>query len=123
MTYATLLSSLFSSFAIIILSFLCILNNIPLDLYGAFLLLKTTVPAAVSLWFVGFIIGKIFDSTLIKQEQQKIKEEKEVYDMPSMFSANYSAESQEALDMSIPSGEMLSMDDIEIWKYWKNLKI
>ena len=114
MTYATLLSSLFSSFAIIILSFLCILNNIPLDLYGTFLLLKTTVPAAISLWFVGFIIGKIFDSTLIKQEQQKIKEEKEVYDMPSMFSANYSNDPQGMFDMETASSETLSMDDIEI---------
>ncbi|MBQ7287747.1 MAG: hypothetical protein IJW73_08315, partial [Candidatus Gastranaerophilales bacterium] len=111
MTYATLLSSLFSSFAIIILSFLCILNNIPLDLYGTFLLLKTTFSAAISLWFVGFIIGKIFDSTLIKQEQQKIKEEKEVYDMPSMFSANYSSDPQGMFDMEAASSETLSMDD------------
>jgi len=118
MTYATLLSSLFSSLAIFILSILCILNNIPLDLYGTFLLLKTTIPAAISLWFVGFLIGKIFDSTLIAQTKQKMQDEKEVYEIPSMFSANFGTPPQDVLNMdtSIDSGEneVLNMDDIEI---------
>ena len=87
--YSKLLSSLFCSLSIVALSILSLLNNLSLDFYSMITLLKVVIPAAMCFWFIGFVIGKIFDSLntkIIKQEvEAKVKAETEPYEIPSMF--------------------------------------
>ena len=89
--YSKLLSSLFCSLSIIALSILSLLNNLSLDFYSMITMLKVVIPAAMCFWFIGFVIGKIFDSLntkIIKEEvKAKVKAEVEPYEIPSMFSA------------------------------------
>lgn len=84
--YSKFLSSLFCSISIIALSILCLLNNLSLDIYSAIILLKIVLPASFCFWFLGFSIGKIFDSLNKKIIKEQIKQEQEAYEMPSMFS-------------------------------------
>lgn len=86
--YSKLLSSLFCSTSIIVLSILCLLNNLTLDLYSTITLLKVVLPASFCFWFIGYVIGKILDGLSSKITQTQIKQEKELYEMPSMFAAD-----------------------------------
>ena len=83
--YSKLLSSLFCSASIIVLSILCLLNNLSIDLYSTLILLKTVLPAAFCFWFLGFSIGKILDGFSTKIIVEQKKNEVEAYEMPSMF--------------------------------------
>lgn len=83
--YSKLLSSLFCSASIVVLSFLCILNNFSIDFYSMLALLKIVFPAAFCFWFIGFSIGKILDGFNKKIIKEKVIQEKEIYEMPSMF--------------------------------------
>ena len=87
--YSKMLSSLFCSGSVIVLSFLCLLNNLSLDLYSTCMLLKTVIPASFCFWFLGYVIGHILDEN---QSGKKVKEYKlsnnnDAYSMPSMFAA------------------------------------
>ncbi len=86
--YSKIISSLFCSSSILVLSFLCLLNNFSIDLYTTTLLLKIVIPASFCFWFIGFIIGKILDRLNTKIIVKKITEEKKAYEIPSMFSDN-----------------------------------
>ena len=83
--YSKLLSSLFCSTSIIILSMLSLLNNLSIDLYSTLVLLKIVLPAAFCFWFLGFSIGKILDGLSTKIITEQRKHEVEAYEMPSMF--------------------------------------
>ncbi len=83
--YSKILSGLFCSNTIIALSILCLLNNLTLDMYTAFVLIKTVIPGAICFWFMGFVIGSILDrcnkkiANIIKEDEQK------AYEIPSIF--------------------------------------
>ena len=83
--YSKLLSSLFCSTSIIVLSILSLLNNLSIDLYSTLVLLKVVLPAAFCFWFLGFSIGKILDGFNHKIVVEQKKSEVEAYEMPSMF--------------------------------------
>lgn len=84
--YSQFLSSLFSSISVMGLSLLCLLNNLSLDFYSLVFLLKVIIPAGVSTWILGFATGKILDSYQNKIENARINNEKQAYEIPSMFS-------------------------------------
>ena len=86
--YSKMLSSLFCSTSIIVLSMLCLLNNLSLDAYSMISLLKVVVPASFCFWFIGFVIGKILDKKSVKIVKEQIISEKEAYEIPSMFGAS-----------------------------------
>jgi len=86
--YSKLLSSLFCSVSIVALSILCLLNNLSLDIYSAMTLLKIVLPASFCFWFLGFSIGKILDSLNKKIVKEQIKQEREAYEIPSMFAGS-----------------------------------
>ena len=88
--YSKLLSSLFCSTSIIVLSILSLLNNLSIDIYSTYILLKIVLPASFCFWFIGFVIGKILDSLNNKIAKDQIKQEQEPYEIPSMFAADNS---------------------------------
>lgn len=88
--YSKMLSSLFCSVSIIALSILCLLNNLSLDIYSAIVLLKVVLPAAFCFWFLGFSIGKILDGLNREIVKEHIKQEREAYEIPSMFASSNS---------------------------------
>ena len=86
--YSKMLSSLFCSVSIIALSILSLLNNLSLDIYSAIELLKVVLPASFCFWFLGFSIGKILDGLNKKIVKEKVEQEREAYEIPSMFAGN-----------------------------------
>ena len=88
--YSKLFSSLLCSTSIIALSILCLLNDLSLDIYSAYELLKTVLPGAFCFWFIGYVIGRTLDSLNRKIVKEKVKFEKEAYEIPSMFSDSQS---------------------------------
>ena len=90
--HSRLLSSLFCSGSIIILSCLSLLNNLSLDLYSACMLLKIVLPASFCFWFLGYSVGRILDENHkeAKKNNYKLTNDNEAYEMPSMFGASNS---------------------------------
>lgn len=86
--YSKVLSSLFCSSSIIILSLLCLLNNFSIDLYTTIVILKVVIPASFCFWFIGYVIGKILDGFNNKITITKIADEKKAYEIPSMFAGD-----------------------------------
>ena len=93
--YSKLLSSLFCSTSIIALSILNLLNNLSIDIYSAMELLKIVLPASFCFWFIGLIIGKILDSLNKKIITEQVKQEREAYEIPSMFAGEEEALNEE----------------------------
>lgn len=93
--YSKLLSSLFCSTSIIVLSILCLLNNLSIDLYSTIVLLKIVLPASFCFWFIGYIIGRILDGLNKKIVKEQIKQENEPYEIPSMFAGDNSMQDDE----------------------------
>ena len=86
--YSKMLSSLFCSASIVILSILCLLNNLTLDIYSALELLKVVLPASFCFWFIGFVIGKILDKKSVKIITEQKVDEQKAYEIPSMFAGS-----------------------------------
>ncbi len=88
--YSKLLSSLFCSTSIIVLSILCLLNNLSLDIYSACMLLKIVIPASFCFWFLGNTMGQILDKHQGKPaiKEVKLTDDNEAYTMPSMFATD-----------------------------------
>lgn len=99
--YSQFLSSLFSSVSIIGLSVLCLLNNLSLDFYSMIFLLKIVIPAGLCSWILGYVSGKILDSYQSKIEIIRKNNEKQAYEIPSLFSDANNANFEEngLLDM------------------------
>ncbi len=95
--YSQFLSSLFSSTTIIGLSLLCLLNNLSFDLYSMFFLLKIVIPATLCAWMFGFAVGKILDSYQNKIEKIRTTNEKQAYEIPSMFGGTTTQEEDSSL--------------------------
>lgn len=83
--YSKLLSSFFCSSAIIVLTLLCLLNNLTFDIYSTFIIAKVVAPASFCFWIIGYAIGNILDGLNKTIVQKKIVEEKQAYEMPSIF--------------------------------------
>lgn len=98
--YSKLLSTLFGSVFSLALLVLCLLNNLSLDFYTMLVVLRVVVPAFLSFWFIGFVIGKILDNFNGNIVKQRAKNEKIAYEMPSMFSA-------EAVDSDDEFGDLI----------------
>ena len=101
--HSKLLSSLFCSSSIIVLSILCLLNNLTLDLYTAFTLLKIVIPASVCFWFIGYSMGKILDNEkneTTNKQPYELTNDNEAYAIPSMFADN-SADNKNIQDEEI----------------------
>ncbi len=103
--YSRFLSALFSSIAILGLSFLCLLNNLSIDLYSAIYLFKTVIPGGISFWILGYVIGKKLDGLNTEIITVQKVSEKQAYEIPSMFSMQ--AEQNE-------SGGMPDMKDVDV---------
>lgn len=88
--YAKLFSELFSSRSIIVLSILCLLNNLSLDLYSALCFLKVVAPGGVSFWIIGYILGKKLDTLDKKGSIEQLSGDSDfaAYEIPGMFSNN-----------------------------------
>ena len=94
--YSKLLSSLFCSCSIVVLSILSIWNHLAIDLYTMCELLKVVIPASFCFWFLGFIIGIILDRYNVQIVEKAIKIEKQAYEIPSIFAGDLAdAEIQE----------------------------
>lgn len=88
--YSKLLSSLFSSCSIVVLSILSLLNHLAIDLYTMCELLKVVIPAFLCFWIIGFVIGKILDKYNTQIVEKAIKIEKQAYEIPSIFGGDFS---------------------------------
>ena len=86
--YSKLLSSLFCSVSIFLLSILSLLNSLSLDMYSMMCLLKVVVPAGASFWFLGFVIGTILDRYDNKIIVKKKVDETKAYEIPSIFAGS-----------------------------------
>jgi len=86
--YSKLLSSLFCLVAIVSLSMLCLLNHFTIDFYTTIALIKVVTPAALCFWAIGNTIGRILDGLHKEIVHKKIVEEKQAYEIPSMFASN-----------------------------------
>lgn len=89
--YSKHLSALFCSTSIIVLSILSLLNNLSLDLYSVLAVLKVVVPGSFCFWFLGHVMGTIFEKHGDKNSTAKLiklSENDEAYKIPSMFEGN-----------------------------------
>lgn len=60
-SYQKNLSALFASSSLLAFGALSLLNNFSLDYYSILFMLSIVIPASLSMGFIGFVIGKIFD--------------------------------------------------------------
>ena len=60
-SYQKSLSTLFASSSLLAFGALSLLNNFSLDYYSILFMLSIVIPASLSMGFIGFVIGKIFD--------------------------------------------------------------
>lgn len=97
--YSKLLSALFCSTSIIVLSILSLLNNLSLDLYSVLTVLKVVVPGSFCFWFTGYIMGRIFENGSSKPavKMVKLSENNAAYNIPSIFEANSQAASDDGI--------------------------
>ena len=85
--YHKYLATLFSTTTIVGLSILCLLNSLSIDFYSAFFLLKIVIPAAFCSWIIGYVIGKILETTPAPKMQKLNTSDEKAYEIPSMFSS------------------------------------
>ncbi len=60
-SYQKNLSALFASSSLLAFGALSLLNHFSLDYYSILFMLSIVIPASLSMGFIGFVIGKIFD--------------------------------------------------------------
>lgn len=88
--YPEYLATLFSTTIIVGLSILCLLNSLSIDFYSTFVLLKVVLPAGVCAWIIGYVIGRILETThVVKMKKLNTSDEK-AYEIPSMFGSDSS---------------------------------
>ena len=91
--YSKLLSSLFCSSSVVVLSLLCLLNNLSFDIYSAGMLLRVVIPASFCFWFIGYVMGHILDNnhdSTGKVKEFKLSNNNEAYEIPSVFASEAS---------------------------------
>lgn len=91
--YQKTLSALFASASLLGFGALSLLNNFSMDYYSIMFMLSIVFPAALSMGFIGFVIGKIFDEgENFKPFKKKVKKKTQTPDNPykiqSMFTSD-----------------------------------
>ncbi len=98
--YSKILSSLFCSGSIIILTILCLLNNLSFDFYSACMLLKVVAPAAFCFWYIGYIMGKILNQhNGAHVKEFELTNDNKAYNIPSMFAGEESSSDDVGADI------------------------
>ena len=93
-SYQKTLSALFVSFSMLSFGALSLLNNFSMDYYSILFMLSIVIPASLSMGFIGFVIGKMFDQgenfnpNPFKKEKSKHKSVDNAYKIQSMFASN-----------------------------------
>lgn len=93
-SYQKTLSALFASFSMLSFGALSLLNNFSMDYYSILFMLSIVIPASLSMGFIGFVIGKMFDQgenfnpNPFKKEKSKHKSVDNAYKIQSMFASN-----------------------------------
>lgn len=97
-TYHKTLSTLFASFSVMAFGALSLLNSFSMDFYSVMFMLSIVIPASVSMGFIGFIIGKIFDEgenfnpNPFKKKDGKSQSVDNAYKIQSMFASEANEE-------------------------------
>ncbi len=93
-SYQKTLSALFASFSMLAFGALSLLNNFSMDYYSILFMLSIVIPASLSMGFIGFVIGKMFDDgenfnpNPFKRDKPKAPTIDNAYKIQSMFAAN-----------------------------------
>lgn len=93
-SYQKTLSALFASFSMLAFGALSLLNNFSMDYYSILFMLSIVIPASLSMGFIGFVIGKMFDDgenfnpNPFKKDKPKAQTVDNAYKIQSMFAAN-----------------------------------
>ncbi len=110
-SYQKNLSALFASSSMLAFGALSLLNNFSIDYYSVLIMLSIVVPVSISMGFIGFVIGKIFDEGENFQPFQKIKKKNKptidnAYKIQSMFSSDTEITDDSMQSMFDASNEM-----------------
>ncbi len=109
-SYQKSLSTLFASSSMLAFGTLSLLNNFSLDYYSILFMLSIVIPVSLSMGFIGFIIGKIFDlgedfhPFKIKRKGSKPAIDN-AYKIQSMFSSDIETEDENMQSMFDTSNE------------------
>ena len=100
-SYQKTLSALFASFSMLAFGALSLLNNFSMDYYSILFMLSIVIPASLSMGFIGFVIGKIFDdgenfspNPFKKKDKPKTPAIDNAYKIQSMFAPDASLEDE-----------------------------
>lgn len=89
-SYQKSLSALFASISVLCFGALSLLNNFTMDLYAVLFMFSIVLPASLSMGFMGFVIGRIFDQNAnfanITSKGQVKPLQENPYKIKSMFS-------------------------------------
>lgn len=112
--YKKTLSALFASFSVLAFGTLSLLNNFSMDFYSILFMLSIVIPAAISMGFIGYIMGKIFDEgsdfSPIKKMRKKLNTPENPYKIQSMFTT-HDQEEQTAGSMFDTNEELKGNDE------------
>lgn len=103
-SYQKSLSALFASSSMLAFGALSLLNNFSLDYYSVLVMLSIVIPSSLSMGFIGFVIGKIFDEgENFHPFQRKKKTSKpkidNAYKIQSMFASDSQLEDENMQSM------------------------
>ncbi len=92
-SYQKSLSALFASSSMLAFGALSLLNNFSLDYYSVLIMLSIVVPVSLSMGFIGFVIGKIFDEgenfhPFQRKKKNAAPKIDNAYKIQSMFAAD-----------------------------------
>ncbi len=101
-SYQKTLSALFASSSMLAFGALSLLNNFAMDYYSIMFMLSIVVPVTLSMGFIGFVIGRIFDQgedfhPFKKKVKKAAPTVDNAYKIQSMFSADANDESMQSM--------------------------
>lgn len=92
-SYQKSISALFASTSMLAFGALSLLSNFSMDYYSIMVMLSIVIPVTVSMGFIGFVIGKIFDMgedfhPFSKKKKSSAPTVDNAYKIQSMFSSD-----------------------------------
>ena len=92
-SYQKNLSALFASSSMLAFGALSLLNNFAMDYYSIMFMLSIVIPVTLSMGFIGFVIGRIFDQgedfhPFKKKPKKATPTVDNAYKIQSMFAAD-----------------------------------
>ncbi len=92
-SYQKNISALFASVSMLAFGALSLLNNFSMDYYSIMFMLSIVIPVTLSMGFIGFVIGKIFDEgenfhPFQKKKKKTVPTVDNAYKIQSMFSSD-----------------------------------